>query len=165
MELIVCFKSAKSLRTVNLLQHHIVPITRLDSLTTFYETTKSYVQIAFRVWLKHIQTRKYELLLGLAPCKRLFQLICSLDHYESFTRVTWPVFVCKMSLETSGVERQDTKEKSLSSVNWKITSSIFLESYQCLTVNISVCVDGEFSGSFQPVAVYNLNHCYLCLSS
>jgi len=49
MEVIVCFWSAKSLRTVNLLQHHIVPITRLDSLTTFYETTKNYVQITFRV--------------------------------------------------------------------------------------------------------------------
>lgn len=103
-----------SWRTVNLLQRHIVPITSLDSLTTFYETTKSYVQITFRVWLKHIQTRKYELLLGLPPCKRLFWLIYSVDSNESFTCVTWPVFACRMSFETSVVKCQDLKKKEKS---------------------------------------------------
>lgn len=99
------------MRTVNLLQHCIVPITRLDILTTFYETTKNYVRIMFRVWLKHIQTRKYELLLGLPPCKRLFWLIYSVDSNESFTCVTWPVFACTMSFETSVVKFQDLRKR------------------------------------------------------
>lgn len=68
---------------------------------------KNYVQLTFRVWLKRIQTRKYELLLGLPPCKRLFWLIYSVGSNESFTCVIWPIFPCKISFETSVVKFQD----------------------------------------------------------
>lgn len=75
------------------------------------------IQLTFRAWLKCIQMRKYELLLGLPPCECLFWLIYSADSNESFICVTWSVFACKMSFETSVVGLQNLKKSQFSKLS------------------------------------------------